>query len=225
MNKKSVQSGFTLVEMIVALAVFAIVAVVAVGALLKITDANKKSQTLATAINNVNYAFESITRELRVGSNYDCVPAGAFILSGGTNNNNATPASCAMTSNNQTQGSAIAFLSSKTDPSASTKNLTYSYYFEPITLSGGTVAWTIAKAQQVNYTDPISCTNPPTSCASYAPIIDPSVIITSYSIQVSAGDVFKNDQPKAFIYISGYVGTTTVAKTYFDLQTTVSERI
>ena len=65
--------GFTLIEMIVALALFAIVAVVALGALMKIISANKKAQSLQSAITNINYALESISREMRVGSNFSCI--------------------------------------------------------------------------------------------------------------------------------------------------------
>lgn len=72
MKYYSAQKGFTLVEMVVSLAIFSIVSVVAVGALLRITDANKKSQTLKTAINNLNFAMESMSREMRVGTDYNC---------------------------------------------------------------------------------------------------------------------------------------------------------
>ena len=61
-------SGFSLVEMMVAIAIFMVVAVVAVAALLKIVDADRKSQTLQDAVNNINFAMDSITREIRVGS-------------------------------------------------------------------------------------------------------------------------------------------------------------
>src|ERR1035437_4002808 len=67
-------SGFTLIEMLVSISIFMVVAVVAVTALLKIVDANRKSQTLQDAINNINFAMDSITREIRVGNMYTCAP-------------------------------------------------------------------------------------------------------------------------------------------------------
>ena len=72
-SQKKIAGGFTLVEMIVSVAIFTIVAFVAVGALLKVIDANKKSQSLKTSINNLNFALESLSREMRVGSNYTCI--------------------------------------------------------------------------------------------------------------------------------------------------------
>jgi prepilin-type N-terminal cleavage/methylation domain-containing protein len=70
MKKVQLQKGFTLVEMIVSLGIFTIVALVAVGALIKVMDANKKSIALKTAINNMNFTLESMSREMRVGSDY-----------------------------------------------------------------------------------------------------------------------------------------------------------
>ncbi len=68
-NKKK---GFTLIEMIVSLALFSIVAVIGAGALLKIIDADKKAESLKTVINNMNFALESLTREARMGTKYYC---------------------------------------------------------------------------------------------------------------------------------------------------------
>jgi prepilin-type N-terminal cleavage/methylation domain-containing protein len=45
-SKKSLQKGFTLIEMIISLAIFTVVALVAVGALVKVMDANRKSINL-----------------------------------------------------------------------------------------------------------------------------------------------------------------------------------
>jgi prepilin-type N-terminal cleavage/methylation domain-containing protein len=76
MNSKTVKliskSGFTLVEMMVAIAVFSIVMVVATGALMNVIDANRKAQAIKTAINNVNFALESISKDMRVGTEYNC---------------------------------------------------------------------------------------------------------------------------------------------------------
>lgn len=76
MQKASLQKGFTLIEIVVSLGIFTIVALVAVGALLRIMDANKKALSLKTTINNVNFALESMSREMRVGSNYSCTGCG-----------------------------------------------------------------------------------------------------------------------------------------------------
>ena len=64
--------GFTLVEMIVAVALFAIVMLVSVGALLSLTAANRKAQALQSVMNNLNVALDGMVRSIRMGSNYHC---------------------------------------------------------------------------------------------------------------------------------------------------------
>lgn len=62
--------GFTLIEMIMSVAVFTVVALVAAGALLAIADANRKAQAFKSVVNNLNFTLESVARNLRTGSAY-----------------------------------------------------------------------------------------------------------------------------------------------------------
>jgi len=64
--------GFTLIEMIVAVALFVVVMVSSIGALLSMVDANRKAQALRTVMDNLNFAVENVTREMRVGVDYHC---------------------------------------------------------------------------------------------------------------------------------------------------------
>ncbi len=65
------QAGFTLVEMIVAVALFAVVMLVCVSALLSLVNANRRAQALQSVMNNLNIALDGMVRSLRAGSNYD----------------------------------------------------------------------------------------------------------------------------------------------------------
>ena len=211
-------SGFSLVEMMVAIAIFMVVAVVAVAALLKIVDADRKSKTLQDTVNNINFAMDSITREIRVGSDYTLDKSGEY-------DSSINPATYNQTSDsalNLSQGASIAFLSSNTATGSNGNpcNLTYAYYFSPV-LNSSPQTWTIEKAQQSTNsqcTDSLGGSN-----TQYAPIIDPSIIITAYSIKVVEGNSLV--QPSVFLYIRGYTGKDVNTQTYFDLQTTISERI
>lgn len=80
---KITERGFTLVELMVAVAVFSIVMVVAMSALMNVIDANKKAQSIKTAINNVNIALETISKDLRFGSDYDCIGENGLLRSDG----------------------------------------------------------------------------------------------------------------------------------------------
>jgi type II secretory pathway pseudopilin PulG len=64
--------GFTLVEMLVAIAVFMSVMVVAVGALMTIINVNKKDRAIKSVVDNVSFALDVISRDMRTGNNYQC---------------------------------------------------------------------------------------------------------------------------------------------------------
>lgn len=71
-RKKHTNKGFTLIELVVAVALFGFIAVAMIGAMLAVVDGNKKTRTTIQAIDNLNFALESMTREIRVGNSYDC---------------------------------------------------------------------------------------------------------------------------------------------------------
>lgn len=67
----SSQNGFTLVEMVVSVALFAIVMLVCVGALLALVGANRKVHALQSVMNNLNVTLDGMTRAIRMGSTFD----------------------------------------------------------------------------------------------------------------------------------------------------------
>lgn len=67
------QSGFTLVEMIVSLAIFALVVTVSVGALLVLVGTNQRLQGEQSVMTNLSFALDSMSREIRTGTFYYCV--------------------------------------------------------------------------------------------------------------------------------------------------------
>jgi len=71
-NKQS-QKGFSLVEMLVAIAVFMSVMTIAISSLISIISANKKAQAIKSTVDAVNFAIETISRDMRVGYNYTCL--------------------------------------------------------------------------------------------------------------------------------------------------------
>lgn len=203
--------AFTLIEMIVALGIFSIVAVVALGALTKIISANKKAQTLQSSITNLNFALDAMSREMRVGTNFNCIGGSNFsegILSSSIACPNGPRLGDINSGNNST---IIAFNSSKTSTDGSLKpcNLIYVYR---INYNSTNKSFDLEKAQQ--------STCEIYNTYTYNSITDPNVVITGYYVNVVT-DVY----PRATIRISGYTGTKEKEKTYFDVQTTVSARV
>jgi prepilin-type N-terminal cleavage/methylation domain-containing protein len=71
-KSKTKKSGFTLVELMVSVSVFVVIMVISMGSILSIFDANRKSQSLRTVMDNLNFTLEAMTRTIRFGTNYHC---------------------------------------------------------------------------------------------------------------------------------------------------------
>jgi len=71
-NNLNLQKGFTLVEMLVSVAIFAVVMTVALGSLLAMSESDRKAQTLKSVINNLNFSLDSMSRAIRTGTTYSC---------------------------------------------------------------------------------------------------------------------------------------------------------
>ncbi|MDB5225215.1 MAG: hypothetical protein JWL87_167 [Candidatus Adlerbacteria bacterium] len=70
--KKNRKAGFTLIEMMVSVAIFSTVMVIALGALLAMSESDRKAQTLKSVINNLNFSLDAMSRSMRTGVNYHC---------------------------------------------------------------------------------------------------------------------------------------------------------
>ena len=110
--------GFTLLEIIVAIGLFTIVAFLTTGSLLILNNAQRKAFFIQTNQDNVRFTLESMAREIRTGISYgvcDGAPSGSCLgfingdeqdivykLSSVTNecNSNAATASCVIKSVN-----------------------------------------------------------------------------------------------------------------------------
>jgi len=77
-NKLSNKKGFTLIELMVSISIFTMVAIVALGAIITIIDANRKARTLSTIMNNLNFSVESMTRSVKTGSEIKNVMESSF---------------------------------------------------------------------------------------------------------------------------------------------------
>lgn len=79
---KTTSAGFTLIEMLVSIALFAVVVTTSMGTLLVLIDANAKSQSIQISINNLSFALDAMTRQIRTGFDYYCGAAQSNITTG-----------------------------------------------------------------------------------------------------------------------------------------------
>ena len=199
------KKGFTLIELLVSTAIFSIMMVMALGALLSLSVADRKAETLKSAIDNVTFAMDSMSRAIRTGSNYDC----------------GNQASTAPTDCNATGANYFTFLSSAT---ASNPGGVQTYYrLESLTSDPG------GAAASCNQTSPnVGCIERSTDGGvTWVPITSPDItILTAGYLFHAVGDPSgDNTQPKVIITVSGTVPVSTTQTTTFHMQTTVTQRI
>jgi len=64
--------GFTLIEMLVSVAIFSVAMVIVVGSLVSLNDAARKARTIRIATDNLSAAVDSMSRTIRMGIDYHC---------------------------------------------------------------------------------------------------------------------------------------------------------
>lgn len=69
-NKKR---GFTLIEMLVSIAIFSVVMVIVMGTIVTIVDVSRKTRTMTEAMSNLNFVVESMTRTLKTATKIDLI--------------------------------------------------------------------------------------------------------------------------------------------------------
>ena len=67
-------SGFTLIEMMVAVSIFAIVALIATSTLMLIMDASRRADATRSLVDNLNFALDSMSDKIRGGNNFSGTP-------------------------------------------------------------------------------------------------------------------------------------------------------
>src|SRR3989338_5106390 len=78
--------GYTLIELIIAVGLFALVMVLASGAYLTMINLNRQVQGIVTGIDDLSFTLDTMTRAIRTGSDYTCggvgdCPSGASSFS------------------------------------------------------------------------------------------------------------------------------------------------
>ncbi|MFA6554628.1 MAG: type II secretion system protein [Candidatus Paceibacterota bacterium] len=205
--------GFTLLEMVVSLGLFSFVAVIAVGSLVRITGLNRQAQAMQSVMNNVNYTLESISREMRYGTNYHCSTETSF--SGSTLTYSACDIDTASPPAPDIQS--IIFKSSKVDSTNPLCQLFFGYWFVKDN-AFSLPRFKIKKEQQESCGDTIS------ESTAFEIFDSSSITLTGYKLSISQPLTgFK--YPWAMVGFTGYSGDKEKERNYFDVRTGVSQRM
>jgi prepilin-type N-terminal cleavage/methylation domain-containing protein len=191
-------SGFTLIEMLVSVGLFSVVMLVAVAAILSIIGNNKKAQGINNVVNNLNFAIESMVRDMKTGYLYKCTYPSWPIAQDTTS----------LCPSSTTPVDTVAFFSTL---SGTPTAVEYSFV-APTTQNGIYVPGHIVKR-----TAPSSTAIDLTSTS--------DVDIQSVKMYVNSPAPGSGSQPGIFLIISGKANISDNEVTDFGLQTFISQRI
>lgn len=201
------QAGFTIIEMIVSLALFSVVITVSVGALLMLVATNDQLQGEQSVMTNLSFALDSMTREIRTGTEYYCFRSnlkdGYFRDVANLDNLDDATADCVSgRSNNDYQG--IAFKEAGDSITGSAERILY--YFD------GSKEQIIRKVGNQPGRSIVS---------SSTRIVSAEFFVTDTDKLYDDGDEY---QPTVTIFIEATDPTDPTAESHY-VQTTITQRI
>lgn len=196
MYRQPSSSGFTLVEMLVATALFSVVMTVSVGALLALVGANRKVQSLQSVMDNLNITLDGMERAIRMGSTFHC---GA--------GNYRTTSDCASSTDDPANHYVFSFFPYGTSPENPAEQ-PWVYSYDPATKR-------LYKSE--NGALPVAMTAPEVSIDS----LQFYVVGSDRGCTVAPCDLV---QPKVVAVIKGTAGADR-AKTSFHVQVTAVQRL
>lgn len=208
-SKINIEKGFTLIELMVATSIFAVVAVAAVSILLSSQAAYKRLSNNRMAIDNINLVLDSMSREIKFGNNYGCInTTGNFSL---TSEYTSFASSTVYGDSVNNNCNALVFTP---EGATSTKKI---YYLDSDKASLSEVEYDFSSGNFIRKAD--------------FPITTPDLKINAFWFKVSGTSKVDYIQPSVEIYVSGIVTlstnrqTTLVSTTTFAGQVRVSQRI
>lgn len=75
-RRKVGEKGFTIIEMMIAIAIFLIVITIGISALMNLYSVNRKAQNMRNILDGLSFAMEDMSRNIRTGYNYSCLIKG-----------------------------------------------------------------------------------------------------------------------------------------------------
>lgn len=197
-KRESKTNGFTIIEVMISVALFIIVVMAGMGALLNANAVHQKSQNMRSIMDNLSFITEEMSRNIRTGYDYHCID-NSYTLD--LDNIPTDPLSCAVSAG--TYGWALSFKS----PDTSGNVNQWLYYFDNDT---GNLYKIVNNGPKIQL-------NP-----------DEVKFNLGYASRFSVNGAEPGDdkQPFVIIKLSGLITSTKDGVTSpFSLQTAVSQRL
>ncbi len=191
--------GFTLIELLVSLSIFSFVVVMAIGALYSAQNYSAKAQGSQVILDGLNFTMETMSREIRYGTNFYCDTNSSITLPG-----NSEKKDCSDLNN---LGKTLYFL-----PNGNTDRVYYYLFKDPFTGNG------IIKRMQIGSSGPEDVTS----------LEDIDVETFSFYVEGAKSTGLSDyDQPRVTIIIAGKTipNNVNIKPTIFRIQNTVTQRV
>ncbi len=202
-NQLARSAGFTIIEVMIAMAIFIVILTIGLGATLDALSQHYRTQNMRTVMDSMNFMIEDMARNIRLGSNVHCVigtevitdPLGEII-----------PQDCPQIPGVSGGSNMIVFKD----------------------LRGNQLTYAISRPDSVMPIVPLQVYKQSTATSTAQMITPPTVVMDYYrsgftvrgSLPADSGDV---SQPSVVIRLAGYVLYKNI-KTNFAIQTTVMLR-
>ena len=191
--------GFTLVELMLSLAIFSVVMLAGVTALFGISYANRRAHIMQLSYDNVNFAMESMVRTIRLGTSFHCEYDDGTPIT--------TPRDCPMPTNgtvSQSYAKSIAFEGQLGSYNSSSDQIIFRL---------NTSTYTIERSIDSGLT--------------WVPITSSQIKINQLHFYVYGAALGDNVQPRVIITVQGEatIDSRNNTKIQFALQTTAVQRI
>ncbi len=191
--------GFTLIEILVSVALFSIVMVMALGSLLSMSVAIRKAEGINAAVNNLGAAIDSVSRALRTGTRYHCGQTGTL-----TNPQDCMASPQSYLTFKAFGGTQVTYCLSGQGSNVCNVNSSV------LTCTGG--SGTCQVLRQIG-------------AGAFTPMTSPEVNITYLAFYVEGSPLNDNLQPKVTTVVAGSVQVTASQSSNFNIQTAVTQRM
>lgn len=200
--------GFTLIEMLVSLSLFAVVVTMSVSMLLVLIESNGRAQSMQLVMTNLSFALDSITREIRTGTDWYCGSSASEppIQNEGVNND------CVLGTPNYIS---ITESGDSLTEGYGTRRVTYWFDSGYYNGEGGAILRKLG--------------GPTGTAGDWVPLTGKDIDIEDFQIRVSGTDRWEStggdtEQPRMTLYIRGRAGLGGRQEKEFSLQTSITQR-
>lgn len=91
---QKVSGGFTIIEVMIAMAIFTVIITIGIGAVLDTTTQHYRNKNIRTVMDSLDYVIEDIGRNLRLASNVRCITSANASENPIDSSGDIIPASC-----------------------------------------------------------------------------------------------------------------------------------